>query len=160
MSKAIKALHLIGVIMFFGSILGHITVGLVPGVADDPNTALFAREAIAVATTYLTLPGLALALLSGIYMAAKRGGSVFRTRWLMLHALFGTVIVLNAALVLYPIGQELLEAALQVAKGALPIDQLGDMAGREAAFGAVNVVLCLVMVFVAVVKPRIGQPKL
>jgi hypothetical protein len=35
--------------MFFGSILGHITVGLVPGVKGDPQTALFAREAIGVA---------------------------------------------------------------------------------------------------------------
>ena len=68
MLKFVKALHLIGVVLFFGSILGHITVGFVPGAKDDPQTALIAREAISVATTYLTMPGLVLLLLTGIFM--------------------------------------------------------------------------------------------
>ncbi len=46
-----------------------------------------------------------------------------------------------------------------VAAGALPMIQLHVVEGREAAFGAVNVLLCLTMVFIAVVKPRIGNVK-
>ena len=159
MSKFVKALHLIGVVMFFGSILGHITVGLVPGANDDPQTALIAREAIAAATTYLTVPGLVLLLLTGFFMIVKGRLPVFKTRWLTLHALIGLLIALNAAFVLYPTGQETLEIASQVATGALPMVQLHVVEGREAAFGAVNVLLCLTMVFIAVVKPRIGNVK-
>ena len=159
MSKFVKALHLIGVVMFFGSILGHITVGLVPGANDDPQTALIAREAIVAATTYLTVPGLVLLLLTGIFMIVKGRLPVFKTRWLTLHALIGLLIALNAAFVLYPTGQETLEIASQVATGALPMVQLHVVEGREAAFGAVNVLLCLTMVFIAVVKPRIGNVK-
>ncbi|MBE9552435.1 MAG: hypothetical protein IMF05_03115, partial [Proteobacteria bacterium] len=46
MLKFVKVAHLLGVVMFFGSILGHITVGFVPGAKDDPQTALFVRQAI------------------------------------------------------------------------------------------------------------------
>ena len=159
MLKFVKAAHLLGVVLFFGSILGHITVGLVPGAKDDPQTALFAREAIGVATTYLTLPGLVLLVLTGIFMIAKGKLPVFKTRWLTLHALIGMLIALNAVFMLYPTGRELLETASQVATGALPIDLLHAIEGREAAFGAVNVLLCLVTVLIAVVKPRIGKAK-
>lgn len=159
MHKFVKALHLTGVVMFFGSILGHITVGLVPGTNDDPQTALIAREVIVAATTYLTMPGLVLLLATGIFMIVKSRLQIFKTRWLTLHALFGLLIALNAAFVLYPIGQELLEVASQVATGALPIGQLHAIESREAAFGAVNVLLCLTMVFIAVVKPQIGKAK-
>ncbi len=40
MLKFVKALHLIGMVMFLGSILGHITLGFVPGAQDDAHTAL------------------------------------------------------------------------------------------------------------------------
>jgi hypothetical protein len=39
------------------------------------------------------------------------------------------------------------------------MEQLHAIEGREAAFGAVNVLLCLVTVFIAVVKPRIRKAK-
>ncbi len=134
-------------------------MGLVPGAKDDPQTALIVREAIAVATAYLTLPGLGLLLVSGVFTIVKGKLPVLKIRWLTLHALFGLLIALNAAFVLYPTGQELLEVASQVATGALPMVQLHVVEGREAAFGAVNVLLCLTMVFIAVVKPQIGQAK-
>lgn len=159
MLKFVKALHLLGVVMFFGSILGHVTVGLVPGAQDDPQTALVVRQAIDVATNSLTVPGLMLLLVTGIFMIVKGKLPIFKMRWLTLHAIFGLLIVLNAAFVLYPTGQELLETASQAAMGALPMEQLHVIEGREAAFGAANLLLCLIMVFIAVVKPRIGKVK-
>lgn len=157
MLKFVKVAHLLGVVMFFGSILGHITVGFVPGAKDDPQTALFVRQAIDGATTYLTMPGLVLLLVTGIFMIVKGKLPAFKTRWLALHAGFGLLIVLNAVFMLYPTGQELLDTASQVAMGALPMEQLHAIGGREAAFGAANLLLCLTMVFIAVVKPGIGQ---
>lgn len=159
MLKFVKALHLLGVVMFFGSILGHVSVGLVPGARDDPQTALVVRQAIDVATNSLTVPGLVLLLFTGIFMIVKGKLPIFKMRWLTLHAIFGLLIVLNAAFVLYPIGQELLETASLAAMGALPMEQLHAIEGREAAFGAANLLLCLIMVFIAVVKPRIAAVK-
>jgi hypothetical protein len=79
---------------------------------------------------------------------------IFKIRWLTLHAIFGLLIMLNAAFVLYPVGQDRLETASQVAAGAQPMDQLHALEGREAAFGAPNVLLCIAAMFVAVTKPR------
>ena len=157
MHTLLKALHLLGAIMFFGSILGHVTTGFIPAAKTDPQTALIARQAIDVATTYLTLPGLVLLLVTGTLMIVKGRLRILRIRWLAVHAVFGLLIAVNAAFVLLPTGQDLLQAASQVAAGDLSMDQLHAIEGREAAFGAVNVLLCLAMVVIAVVKPGIGK---
>ena len=154
--RFVKALHLLGMAMFLGSILGHITAGLLPGIHDNAATALVARQTIEVATTYLTLPGLALLVLTGSVMTAKGRLPFPGTRWLTLHVLFALLILLNAGIVLYPVGQELLAAASQVAAGALALDRLAPLEGREAAFGAANLLLSLMALFVAVIRPRLG----
>ena len=153
MTKFVRALHLIGAMMFFGSILGHITAGLVPGAQDDPRTVLVVREGIDAATTYLTLPGLILLVAAGIVMIVNGKLPVFKIRWLMLHAVFGLLIAVNGAFLLYPIGQDMLGVAAQVVSGAASLDALHALGGREAAFGAVNVVLCLAAILLAVFKP-------
>ena len=159
MLKFVKALHLIGLAMFFGSILGHITMGLVPGVSEDPGTALVARQAIDVATSYLTLPGLALLLVTGAFMAVKGRLPILRRRWLMLHIVFGALILLNAAFVLAPLGQELLGLATEAAAGTGPLERIHRLEGREAAFGAANVLFCLAALMLAAIKPGLGRPE-
>lgn len=79
MNGFFKVIHIIGLAMFLGSILAHITVGRLPGAATDPASMLFAREAIDLATRFVTLPGLALAIGSGIFLVAG-GSSGFFTR--------------------------------------------------------------------------------
>jgi Predicted integral membrane protein (DUF2269) len=157
MTKFGKALHLIGATMFFGSILSHITVGLVPGAQDDPQTAFIVREGIDAATIYLTIPGLILLVAAGVFMIVKGKLPVLKIRWLMLHAVFGLLIAFNGAVLLYPIGQNMLGIAGQVVSGAVSLDALHAPGGREAAFGAVNIVLCLAAIMLAVIKPRLKR---
>jgi hypothetical protein len=66
MYKIAKALHLVGLAMFLGSILGHISVGFVPGAKDRAEAMLFGRQAIEIATWSLTVPGLALLVVTGL----------------------------------------------------------------------------------------------
>lgn len=159
MRKVLKALHLIGLAAFFGSILSHVSTSFIPGAMTDPETTLVVRQAIGVATTYLTLPALALLVVTGALLAVVGKWPLPRTRWLVLHAIFGLLIVLNAAFVLYPGGQALSLAAADVAAGTRPMDQLLALKGRESAFGAANVLLSLAAVFVAVIKPGLGRTK-
>lgn len=159
MLKLIKALHVLGVVMFFGSILGHVTAGFIPAAKSDPQTALIVRQAIDAATTYLTLPGLVLLVVTGVFMIVRRRLPIIKIRWLALHAIFGLLIALNAAFVLLPVGQDLLAAGSQVATGALSMDHLHALEQREAAFGAANVVLSLAALFIAVIKPPFGARK-
>lgn len=157
MTKFGKALHLIGAMMFFGSILSHITVGLVPNAQDDPQTALIVREGIDAATIYLTIPGLILLAATGVFMIVKGKLPVLKARWLLLHAVFGLLIAFNGLFLLYPVGQDMLAMAAQVVSGAASLDALHALGGREAAFGAVNIVLCLAAIMLAVLKPRLKQ---
>ncbi len=155
MMKTAKALHLIGLAMFLGSVFGHITVGFIPAV-EDPAGLLFGRQAIGIATWALTIPGLALLAATGLFMALRRGPGVFRSGWLAVHLVIGVLIILNAALILVPTGGALLDTATAVAGGTVTPEAMRSGAGRESLFGAINVALALTTVFLAVSKPRLG----
>lgn len=155
--KVLKALHLIGLAMFLGSILAHISVGLIPGMRSEPATILVGRHAVDVATSFVTLPGLLLAVATGALMTWRGGFGVFRRRWLTVHQAIGLVVLLNALLVLEPIGDRLLEAAEALQAGRLTVPEFLAATGAEPAFGAVNLLLTLATVFIAVIKPRLGS---
>ncbi len=159
MYKTAKALHLIGLAMFLGSILGHIGIGigLVPGAGDAASTLLFGRQAITVATWWLTLPGLALLMVTGAVMTARGGLGVGRHRWLTAHQVLAVLIVLNAAIVLVPGGDALHALAVEVAGGRQPVDVMDAPAGRESLFGAANLLMTLAALVIAVHKPGLGQ---
>lgn len=73
MFEFFRFIHIVGVAMFFGSILARVTAGLIPGAADSPPAMLAARQAIALANWYVTIPGLILAVVSGAFMVANAG---------------------------------------------------------------------------------------
>jgi len=159
MYKIAKALHLLGLAMFLGSILGHVTVGFIPGATDPSRTMLFGRQAIEVATWSLTVPGLALLVVTGLFMTIHGRLGFLKRRWLTLHQLFGVAILLNAAFVLVPLGADLLELAPEITDGTRPPERFMALARRESLFGAVNVVLALATLLVAVLKPGLGQSR-
>lgn len=156
--KTAKALHIVGASMFLGSILTHITVGAIPGMYKTAGATVLGRSAIELATEFVTLPGLALLLLTGVFMTVRGRFGLGKIRWLTVHQSLGVLVILSAVFVLYPVGGELLEAAQAWAQSGVA----GEFAGlktREAAFGAVNIVLALAAIFLAVIKPRWGQGK-
>lgn len=158
MHKFAKALHFIGLAMFLGSILGHIAVGFVPGARDQPQAMLFSRQAIEIATWSLTIPGLALLMATGLFMSFRGGLGFGRRRWLTAHQIVGALVVINAAVVLVPVGGALVEVAKQIVQGAGSMDAFAALTRREHLFGATNLFLALAAIFVAVLKPALGQP--
>ena len=158
MYKTAKALHLIGLAMFLGSILGHISIGFLPD-AGAAQTILFGRQAIAVATWWLTLPGLALLIVTGLFMTVQGRHGFGRRRWLTAHQVLAVLIALNAAFVLVPGGETLRALAAEVADGRRAADAMQALAGRESMFGAANLLMALAAIFVAVLKPGFGQPR-
>lgn len=154
--KLIRAFHLIGLALFFGSILGHAIGGLAPALHASPETELLGRQMITSSTRYLTVPGLALLMITGIAMVVRRRTSLLKARWLYLHAGFALLIALNAFIVLIPAGNALLGMAEGAVSGTAPADGQAMLQGREAMFGATNVVLSLVILFLGVIKPRFG----
>jgi hypothetical protein len=159
MYKVAKALHLLGLAMFLGSILGHISIGFVPGAKDQPQAMLFGRQAIEIATWSLTIPGLTLLAVTGLFMTFRGGLGFGRRRWLTIHQIIGALILLNAAFILVPVGGDLLDLASKIIQGSESIEAFAMLAGRERTFGAANLVLALVTIFIAVLKPALGQSR-
>jgi hypothetical protein len=150
MYKIAKALHFLGLAMFLGSILGHICVGFVPGAKDRAEAMLFGRQTIEIATWSLTIPGLALLAATGQFMSLHGGHGFGRRRWLTVHQTIGALILLNAAFV---------HLASEIVQGSGSIVAFAALIGRETMFGAANLVLTLVTVFLAVLKPGLGQSR-
>ncbi len=157
MQKKLKVIHIIGVVMFFGSILGHAIAGVVSAASNDPSVFNIVRQVIEVETRYLTLPGLIIFALSGVAMIVVGKIPVSRIRWLALHIVIGVLVILNAFIVLIPIGDELLQASLQLVDGSVSFEQIGELKNKEAIFGAFNIVACFVLITIAVIKPKFGN---
>ncbi|MCP4933582.1 MAG: DUF2269 family protein [bacterium] len=149
-----KALHIIGVALFFGSILGHAITGLAEGVHGDAQAVLVARQILNVATWYLTLPGLVLVTLTGIGLVVihERPQTNLRP-----HLLIAALIFMNAIFILLPTGQAILGTANELATGSGNASKFANLRGREAMFGAINILLCIVAIFIGVLKPGSTQ---
>lgn len=154
MRQALKVAHFIGLAMFLGSIFAHISVNAVPGVGTDPAATLTARQAIVAATAWVTLPGLLLAIASGLGLTIMGGHGFGRKRWLTLHQTAAMLILLNALLVLTPAGRDAVEAARS---GSM--EAVATAAAPESRFGPANLLLTLAAIALAVIKPRLGQRK-
>jgi len=154
MYKVAKALHFLGLAMFLGSILGHISIGFVPGAKDQAQVMLFGRQAIEIATWSFTIPGLALLGVTGLFMTLRGGLGFGRRRWLTMHQIIGALILLNAV-----VGGDLVDLASKIIQGSGSIEAFVTLAGQERTFGAANLVLALATIFIAVLKPALGQSR-
>ncbi len=152
--RLIKAFHVLGAVLFFGSILGHAITGLAANVQDSAQTQLVARQIIDVATWYLTLPGLALLVLTGIGLVVMRERPI---RLMGPHLFLAALILVNAIFFLFPIAQAILGIANDLAAGTGSDSELRLLEGREAIFGAINILLCILATVVGVIKPGTGK---
>jgi hypothetical protein len=132
MYKVAKALHLLGLAMFLGSILGHVSIGFVPGAKDQAQAMLFGRQAIEIATWSLTVPELALLVVTGLFMTFRSGLDFGRWRWLTVHQTIGKLILLNAAFVWVPVGGHLLDVAWKIIQGGGSTEAFASLRGRSA----------------------------
>ena len=104
---------------------------------------------------WLTMPALALTLLSGILLMLRRGLAPGKSRWTGAKLALVALIALKGTLVLAPTSRDI-ETAAQgaIATGGLPAT-FGELVRRKGVFGAVNLSLLLAVIGVAVVKPAL-----
>ena len=114
MYQKIKVFHLLGVVLFFGSILAHTVASIFASVSNDAQTLFIVRQVMQAETNFLLIPGIFLFFISGITMIVVGKLKFKKTRWLIIHAVIGIVVVLNATIVLLPAGLELLEVCYYV----------------------------------------------
>jgi hypothetical protein len=149
MFRIFKTIHLLGLTLFLGSVFGHIVAGQAVGAQGGPYLVAARTETVA-ATRFLTMPGLILAIASGVAMMFCARLSPLRSPWLAAHIGLAAVVVITAVAVVVPAGREAL--ALVVAGDFGP--GLNAALLREHGFGAFNVVLTLILVVLGVFKPK------
>ena len=149
MISLLKIVHLLGLALFLGSIAGHIHLG--QGVAPGDVAYAWAQAAKYDSTTALTIPGLMLTVASGAALVVARR-DVRRRRWLWAKVALSVLVGLNGALILAPIGRRLAEAAAFSASGPV----LDSLSRLESLFGAANLLMTLIVIALAVVRPRLG----
>ena len=144
MKKLFKILHIISITVFFGSIATYILFGelITP---NDTQAWELNRLLVAKGTLYLTLPAMWIAGISGLLMSGRP-----KTRWLWLKLGGFLVAAINTHVFVYP--------AIMTSLGAVNNNETLFQSAMldEAVFGAVNVVLIITLVVVAVVKPKLG----
>lgn len=158
MYRILKTLHLIGLALFFGSIAGHVVAAVHAGSPGDP-TFLFAREEIVTATRSLTLPGLALTLVSGVGMILATRLALLRQRWLIIHGIIGVAIAVIAAGVIAPAGRHALALTLDLATDGTEAAayRLGEALHIESVAGGINILLTIAVILIAIFKPRLNR---
>ena len=159
LNRMAKALHFVGLAMFLGSSLSHISLGFVPGARDPARAMLFWRQGIEIATDSLTVPGLALLVVTGLFMAGWGGPRFARQRWLIAHLTIGLLIVLIAAFVMLPVGIQSLNQAIKISHGVGSMETFSALIGRERIFGAITIVLGVVSILMVTLKPRLARSR-
>jgi Predicted integral membrane protein (DUF2269) len=156
MYRIFKFFHLLGLTLFLGSIFGHIAVSVLGGGPDSPNF-LFARQDVAAATQALTMPGLGLAILSGIGMAVIARLSPSKTRWLAVHGGLALVVAIIAITAILPAIRQILHDAIALRDGLPEASTAQILASKriEDTAGGINVLLALTVAAIGVWKPKL-----
>jgi hypothetical protein len=156
MYRTLKFLHLLGLTMLLGSIFGHIVVSVIGGGPDSPDF-LFARKAISAATQVLTMPGLGLAIFTGIAMMAQSRLSPLRTRWLAIHGVLALIVAVIAVTAIMPAIGAILHDAIALRESAAGTSAAQILAAKhiEDIAGGINLLLVFATAALGVWKPKL-----
>lgn len=149
MIRALRLAHFGALVVFLGSILTFIVISALIEGASLENIA-FGRKIISTGTNILTLPGMWVLAITGVWMGYRRYG--VKQRFFQLKLLFITLIVVNAHFFITPAVTSATELATRsLAQGQLlPAYQAAYM--QESIFGAINVLLTVAAAVVGVWK--------
>jgi heme/copper-type cytochrome/quinol oxidase subunit 3 len=153
MRQALKLVHLIGLVLFLGSIATFIVASRVPS-GGDVGSLVTARRVISAGTNALTLPGLGLLIVSGVSLAWGRL-RLRDHRWLQVMALAAGAIALNGILFVMPSVRSATALAEESCSRGTVLAAYTRAYRLESAAGGVNVALGLLAMIAGVV----GTPR-
>jgi len=145
--RLLKVIHLISLAVFIGSIITYIFISAMIENASI-NEINAGRKIIAEGTGGLTMPALWLMILTGIISGLKKFG--FRSRFFQIKTASAAALLINAYLFIIPAVTEATEIALQSAE-ILPVEYYTAYM-KESVFGAVNIMITLTAIILAVWK--------
>ena len=157
MYKYMKYFHLLGLCMFMASIAVHIVVGFVPGGRGLADIILAGRQAIEISTWVLTVPGISLLIVTGAFMVAKTSKGFSQRKWLVAHIVLAVLIIVNAGVVLIPLGANIYHIAVNLSGNGDFMRTYQTLKTKESILGGVNMLFALIAIFMGTIKPKVGQ---
>jgi len=150
MRVALRLAHLIGLVLFLGSILTFIVASSVGG-SGGLTSLVVARRVISAGTNVLTLPGLGLLVASGAGLVWRR----LRWRdhhWLQVMTLAVSAIALNGVLFVVPSVRSATALAEESLRLGAVLPAYTHAYQLESTAGSLNVLLGLVAMVAGVVR--------
>lgn len=149
MNRTLKLFHLGGLILFLGSVFTFIVISASFTDATLQGIA-FGRQIISTGTKFLTIPGIWLITLSGIFMGYRKYS--FKQRFVQVKLVLALLILLNTYFLIVPSAKEATELAVSsLVKGYLPLEY-SDAYIKESIWGAVNVLLAIIAMVTGIWK--------
>lgn len=149
MLRGMRLVHFAGLVIFLGSILTFIVISALIEGASLENIA-FGRKIISTGTNALTLPGMWVLAITGVWMGLKHYG--LRQRFFQIKLLLIALVVINAHFFVVPAVTSATEIAVRsLAQGQL-LSEYKVAYMRESIFGAVNVLLTVAAAVIGVWK--------
>lgn len=145
--RVLRLAHFGGLVLFLGSIFSFIVVSSLTKEASLADL-VFGRKIISAGTNYLTLPGMWLLAITGVWMGLRKYGT--SSHFFQAKLLLIALIVVNAHFFIVPA----VENATGIAKQSLAAGRIAagyhDAFLREEISGALNVLLAVVAAIVGV----------
>jgi len=140
MIKFLRTIHLLGLVMFLGSIISYIIINEMAGKSNNLEIISFVKSYVYFGSKTITVPGMWLLVMSGIIMSYRGGYSIKDTNWLKTKFIVAILIILNATFLIMPATRELAHRANDsLIKGVLNSD-MDKFQMREDMFGTINVI--------------------
>lgn len=153
MKKTVKALHLIGLVMFFGGILPSIVMNTVVGASTNLALIYHQRQFVSAITVALTIPGMLILIVTGGFAMVAGRYSPLDRRWLAVKLILAVLILFNGAFILAPLVDQVTSlAARSVTEGQLA-PNYWLLKEQEDRYGIGNFVMLLVAFTLAVYRP-------
>lgn len=155
MKPLLKWLHVVSAIGFVGVLAAMLLLSLT---ADDSTASAFAtaRRAILTVAQTLGLPALMLLLLTGMLLMTKQP-ALIEARWVWAKVVLGLVVGGIALLVVQPAVMRAAALAQMVLEGSMSVRPLAAALRSERIGAAINLLLSLAAVALAVWRPRLGR---
>lgn len=147
MIRGLKLVHFIGLVLFLGSIITFIIISSLIEGSSLSNIA-FGRKIISSGTNALTLPGMWMLAITGVWMGLLRYG--IRQRYFQIKLLLIVLIMLNAHFFIVPAVTTATDIATHSLDQGKRFAQYDEAYMRESVLGAVNVLLTLSAIIVGI----------
>lgn len=138
MSRFLKMAHILGLVLFLGSIFTFIVASGVIRGADVLSISV-GRRIISSGTDLLTVPALLLVVISGAWMAWVGGG--FASRFVRIKLAIGVLLLLNAVVFVVPAVHLATELAVQSVSSGQLLPGFSAAYMQEEIAGALNILL-------------------